>query len=183
MKSNIALTGFMGAGKSAVGRALAVKLDMEFIDMDSLIEEKAGRSIAGIFARDGEPAFRRMETEITIQVAGEEKKVIACGGGIVLQQNHIDLIRKSSVIIYLAAEPAILLRRVLNSRQRRPLLDVADPASVYSLLKFRRPLYEKAADIIIDTSQLDIAGTVDCINEELLKNESFNLAKQCRGQG
>jgi len=183
MKSNIALIGFMGAGKSAVGRALAAKLAMEFIDMDSLIEEKAARSIAGIFARDGEPAFRRMETEITAQVAGKEKAVIAPGGGIILEQNNIDRIRKSSVIVYLAAEPSVLLRRVLKSRERRPLLQVADPASaIEDLLKFRRPLYEKAADIIIDTSLLDISGVVGRISEELLKNESFNLEKHGTGQ-
>ena len=184
MKTNIALIGFMGAGKSAVGRALAVKLDMEFIDLDSLIEEKAGSSIPDIFARDGEPAFRRMETEITAQVAGNEKKVIACGGGIVLRQNNIDLLRQSSVIVYLAAGRDILLRRVLHSIERRPLLEVADPAAaIDGLLKYRRPLYEKAADIIIDTSKLDIAGAARRISEELLKNESFNLAKHGTRQG
>jgi shikimate kinase len=184
MKTNIALIGFMGAGKSAVGRALAAKLDMEFIDMDSLVEEKAGRSIAGIFASDGEPAFRRMEAEIAARVAGQEKKVIACGGGIVLEQNNIHIIRESSLVVYLTAEPDVLLRRVLNSRQRRPLLEVADPAlAMDGLLGFRRPLYEKAADIIIDTSQLDIAGAAARISEELLKNESFNLEKHGTRQG
>ena len=167
----------MGAGKSAVGRALSAKLDMECIDLDSLIEEKASRSIAGIFARDGEPAFRRMEAEICEQVAHRKRAVISCGGGIVLEQNNIVVIRRTSIIVYLAAEPAILLRRVLNSQERRPLLDIADPSSVYSLLKLRRPLYEKAADIIIDTSQLDIAGAAGKISEELVKNESFNLEK------
>ena len=181
MKSNIALIGFMGAGKSAVGRALAATLDMEFIDLDSLIEEKAGRSIAGIFARDGEPAFRRMEAEISGQVAGGERTVIACGGGIVLEPNNIAVIRKTSIIVYLAAEPAILLQRVLNSRERRPLLEVVDPASaINDLLKFRRPLYEKAADIIIDTTQLNIAGAVSKISEELVKNEGFNLEKHSK---
>ena len=173
----------MGAGKSAVGRALAAKLDMGFIDLDSLIEEKAGRSIAVIFARDGEPAFRRMEREVTAQVACKEKKVIACGGGVVLEHNNINMLKKSSVIVYLAAEPAVLLQRVLNSPKRRPLLEGTDPAPVYSLLKFRRQLYEKAADIIIDTSQLDIAAAAGRISKELLKNESFNLEKHGTGQG
>lgn len=184
MKSNIALIGFMGAGKSAVGRALAAKLDMEFIDLDSLIRQKAFKSIPDIFAQDGEPAFRSMETEITEQVASKERAVISCGGGIVLEQNNIDLIRKSSVIVYLAAEPDILLRRVLNNRERRPLLEVVDPASaIDDLLKYRKPLYEKAADVIIDTSLLNIAGVVDRISEELEKNESFNLEKHGTGQG
>ena len=86
--------------------------------------------------------------------------------------------------MYLAAEPAVLLRRVLNSKEKRPLLEVVDPASaIDDLLKYRRPLYEKAADIIIDTSQLDIAGVVSRIREELVKNESFNLEKHATGQG
>ena len=178
MKTNIALIGFMGAGKSAVGRALAAKLDMECIDLDSLIEEMAGRPIAGIFARDGEPAFRRMEAEICEHVANREHAVIACGGGIVLEQNNIYLLRKSSFIVYLAAEPAILLQRILNSPEKRPLLEVEDPASaINDLLKYRRPLYEKAAHIIIDTSQLDIDSAAGKISEELVKNESFNLQK------
>jgi len=184
LKSNIALIGFMGAGKSAAGRALAAKLDMEFIDLDSLLQESAGRSIAEIFARDGEPAFRSMESEISRQAATRERTVISCGGGIVLEQNNLDMIRKSSVIVCLAAEPAILLRRISNSRQRRPLLEVADPAAaIEGLLKSRRPLYEIAADIIIDTSQRDIAGVVDRISEELLKNESFYLEKHSTRQG
>jgi shikimate kinase len=184
MKTNIALIGFMGAGKSAAGRALAVKLDMEFIDLDSLIEKRAGRSIADIFSRDGEPAFRRMEAEAAAQVAGQEKKIIACGGGVVLEQNNISLLRKSSIIVYLAAGRDILLRRVLHSQERRPLLEVADPAAaIDGLLKYRSPLYEKAADIIIDTSQLDIAGVAGKISEELVNNESFNLHKRYTGQG
>jgi len=161
-----------------VGRALAGKLAMQFIDLDPLIQEKAGRSIAEIFEQDGEAAFRSMEAEITGQVAAKERTVISCGGGIVLEQNNIDIIRESSVIVYLSAEPAILLRRVLNGQERRPLLEVIDPASaIDDLLKYRKPLYEKAADVIIDTSQLDIAGVVDRISEELLKNESLNLEK------
>lgn len=184
MKSNIALIGFMGAGKSAVGRALAERLGMAFVDLDSLIEEKAGRSIAEIFARDGEAAFRRMEAEISRLVASRERTVMACGGGIVLGQNNIGTIRESAVVVYLAAEPSILLRRVLSSPERRPLLDVADPASAMeSLLQNRRPLYEKAADIIIDTSLMDIAGAAGRISEELLKNESINLEKHATGQG
>ena len=174
----------MGAGKSAAGRALASKLNMEFVDLDSLMQEGTGRSIADIFARDGEPAFRSMEKEICRQAAAREGTVISCGGGIVLEQNNIDVMRKSSVIVYLAAEPAILLRRITHSRERRPLLEVDDPASaIEGLLKSRRPLYEKAADIILDTSQLDIAGVVDRISEELRKNESFNFEKHRTRQG
>lgn len=184
MKSNIALIGFMGAGKSAVGRALATKLSMRFIDLDLQIQEKAGKSIAEIFARDGEPAFRLMEEEVSREAAAREATVISCGGGTVLAHQNTGLLRQTSVIVYLSADRDTLLRRVLNSKEKRPLLEVIDPASAMDdLLKHRRPLYEKAADIIIDTSRLDIAGVVERISEELVKNESFNIEKHVTGQG
>lgn len=174
----------MGAGKTAVGRALAVRLGREFIDLDAVVAQKAARSIQDIFAFDGEPAFRRMEAEAVRQAAASRDAVIACGGGIVLDQANINILKQSSVMVYLAAEPSILLRRVLNSKEKRPLLQVADPASAMGdLLNYRKPLYEKAADIIMDTSQLDLTATVDRVCEELKRYESVNFEKPGTGQG
>ena len=84
MKSNIALIGFMGVGKTVVGKALAKKLDWKFIELDSLVEQKVGKPIPAIFEQDGEIAFRELEIEVTKEVSEEEKAVIACGGGVVL---------------------------------------------------------------------------------------------------
>jgi shikimate kinase len=179
MKSNVALIGFMGAGKSAVGRALAAAAKMDFIDLDAVIEEKAGRSISEIFAREGEPVFRRIEAAITADAAGRENTVIACGGGVVLDQANIEALGCNAVIIYLSADPSVMLRRVLNSPEKRPLLQMIDPAAAMDgLLKHRKPLYEAAADLTVNTSDLDIDSVVQNILAEMRKDESFNFPKR-----
>jgi shikimate kinase len=179
MKSNIALIGFMGAGKSAVGRALAVATRMDFIDLDTMIEEKAERSISQIFAGEGEPTFRRIEAAIVSDAAGRVNTVIACGGGVILEQANIEALRHNAVIIYLQAEPSIMLRRVLSSREKRPLLQIIDPAAVMDdLLKYRVPLYEAAADVTVNTSGLDIEGVVKNILAEMKNNKSLSFPKQ-----
>jgi shikimate kinase len=179
MKSNIALIGLMGAGKSAVGRRLAAAAKMDFIDTDTAVEEKAGRSISEIFAREGEPVFRRMEAAAVSDAAGKENTVVSCGGGAVLDRANIDALRHNAVIIYLFAEPSVMLRRVLNSREKRPLLQMVDPAeAMEGLLKHRKPLYEGAADLIVNTSELDIDGVVQNILAEMRKYESHNFPEQ-----
>ena len=97
MKSNVALIGFMGVGKTAVGKALAKKLDWELIELDSLIEQKAGKPIPEIFEQDGEIAFRELEIEVAKDVSQGENTIIACGGGIVLNQINIDRLRQKLV--------------------------------------------------------------------------------------
>jgi len=179
MKSNIALIGFMGAGKSAVGRVLAAATKMDFIDIDTAVEEKAGRPITEIFAREGEPAFRRIEAAAVSDAAGRENTVVSCGGGVVLDRSNIDALRRNAMIIYLSAEPSVLLRRVLNSREKRPLLQMIDPAEAMdTLLKSRKPLYEEAADLKVNTSELDIDGVVQNILAEVRKNESHSFPEQ-----
>jgi shikimate kinase len=178
MKSNIALIGFMGAGKSAVGRALATAAKMDFIDLDTAIEEQAGKSVSEIFSSEGEPVFRRIEAGVTTAAAGRQNTVIACGGGVVLDQANIEALRRNALIIYLAADPSIMLRRVLNSREKRPLLQIVDPAAAMDgLLKYREPLYEAAADRIVNTSDLSIEGVVQNILAEMRKDESYNIPK------
>jgi shikimate kinase len=179
MKSNIALIGFMGAGKSAVGRDLAAAAGMDFVDLDTAIEEKAGKSISQIFAGEGEPVFRRIEASVTSDISGRENTVIACGGGVVLDQANIKALKGNAVIIYLWAEPSIMLRRVLNSREKRPLLQIIDPAAAMDdLLRHRTPLYETAADLTINTSGLGIDGVVQIILAEMRKDESFNFPER-----
>lgn len=176
MKTNIALIGFMGVGKTTAGKALAERLNREFIETDAMIERKAGRSISEIFQQDGEIAFREMEIEVAKEVSQRERVVIACGGGIVLNQISIDRLRQKSKIVYLTASPAIILKRVLNSVEERPLLKASDKSSeIRKLLKLREPFYERAADIKIDTSQLDVNSAVERIISELKKDEDFNL--------
>ena len=174
MKTSLALVGFMGTGKTAVAKALARRLNKEFIELDSLIQEKAGKSIPEIFQQDGEAAFRRLETEVTKQVAGRKNAVIAGGGGIILNKINIEYLKKECVIVYLTASPEVILKRTANTKNKRPLLEVADKAErVRELLKQRQPLYERAADITIDTAGLNINSVVKQIISEL-KNESFH---------
>lgn len=174
MKTNIALIGFMGVGKTAVGRALAKKLNKRFVELDSLIEQKAGRSIPDIFQQDGEIAFRELEIEVTKEVATGKNLVIACGGGIVLNKINIDRLRQEAIIVHLTASPQVILKRTSGDGIRRPLLEVADPAlTVRELLKFRRPCYERASDIKIDTSKLDINTVVEPIISKIREYESL----------
>jgi len=175
MKTNVALIGFMGVGKTAVGEALAKKLNRKFVELDLLIEWKAGRSIPEIFQQDGEVAFRELEIEVTKEIAKEKYLVIACGGGIVLNKINIDRLKKEGIIVYLTASPRAILKRVSEEGQR-PLLEVDNPTlTIRELLKFRKPFYERAADITIDTSKLDIDSVVEQIISKVKEDESFNL--------
>ena len=175
MKANIALIGFMGTGKTAVGQALAGKLDKKFIELDPLIKRKAGKSIPEIFKQNGEIAFRELEIEVTKEVAERKNVVIACGGGVVLNKINIDRLRKESLIVYLTASPKIILKRTSNDAEERPLLKVANPTlTIQGLLKFRKPFYERAADIKINTSKLDIDAVVKQIIVKIKENEGFN---------
>jgi len=168
LKDNIALIGFMGTGKTAAGQALAGKLDMRFIEMDSLIAQKAGKSIPEIFQQDGEISFRQIEINVTREVARERNSVIACGGGLVLNKINIDRLRENARIVYLTASPGVILKRVLNEEGQRPLLAVDDPLlTIRELLKYRKPFYERAADTTINTSRLDIDAVVKQIMEKI----------------
>ncbi len=172
---NVALIGFMGTGKTAVAHLLAKKLDREFVELDSLIEQKAGKSIPEIFQQDGEIAFRELEIGVTKEVAGRKNAVIACGGGLVLNKINIDRLRKEGIVVYLTASPRVILKRVSSEEGSRPLLEVDNPAlAIQELLKFRRPFYERAADITVNTSKLSISAVAEQIIERLKENESFD---------
>ena len=174
MKTNIALIGFMGAGKTAVGKALAEKLNKTFIELDSLIEQKAGKSIPELFEQNGEIAFRELEIEVTKEVAERKNVVIACGGGVVLNKINIDRLRKESLIVYLTASPKVILERTSNDAEERPLLKANPLLTIQQLLKFRKPFYERAADIKIDTSKLSIDSIVEQTIVRIKEDEGFN---------
>ncbi len=176
MKTNIALIGFMGVGKTAVGKALAEKLRKKFVELDSLIEQRVGKPIPDIFQQDGEVAFRELELEVTEEVSRDKNLVIACGGGIVLNKINIDRLRNDSIIVYLTASPRVILKRTSGDGEDRPLLNVSDRVSeIRELLRFRKPFYERAADIKINTSRLDIDSVVEQIINKLKEDESFNF--------
>jgi len=174
MKTSLALIGFMGTGKTAVGRVLATRLDKDFIELDALIEKKAGMAIPGIFQQYGEIGFRELEIEAAKEVAGRKDAVIACGGGLVLNKINIDRLRKECIIVYLTASPAVILRRTSGDKNERPLLIVPDRAlQIRELLRFRRPFYEQAADIKIDTSRRGVSSVAEQIIERLKEHEGY----------
>ena len=164
MKTSIALIGFMGTGKTAAGRVLAERLGKEFVETDALIEQRADKSIPEVFRQDGEVAFRELEIEVIRELAGRKNTVIACGGGAVLNKINIDRLRKECIIVYLTASPGVILERTAADENERPLLPAADRAGeIAKLLRFRRPFYERAADVKIATSRLDAAGVAERI--------------------
>ena len=174
MKTSIALIGFMGTGKTVVGKLLAEKLGKEFIEMDALIEKKAGKSIPAIFRDQGETAFRELEITITREVSGRKNAVIACGGGIVLNKINVDRLGQECVIVCLAASPAVILKRTSTDKDGRPLLAVADRArQIKELLKFRQPYYKRSADITVNTSRLKPGTVARRIIEKVKEHESF----------
>jgi shikimate kinase len=174
MKTSVALIGFMGTGKTVVGKVLAAKLGREFIELDAMIEKKAGKTIPEIFQQDGEIGFRELEIEVTKEVASKKNAVIACGGGLVLNKINVDRMREECVIIYLTASPRVILERTSGDQDERPLLSVSDRAwQIKELLRFRQPFYERAADVKIDTSKLSTDSVAKLIMEKLRDNESY----------
>lgn len=155
MKSakNIALVGFMGTGKTVIGRRLADSLGIDYLDLDEFIEKKEGMQIADIFQQKGEGYFRSVEKNIVAEVSAQASKVIACGGGVVLNEENIKNLKKNGVLICLSARPEVILERT-KTFTHRPLLNVASSKErIEELLKLRQPYYAKA-DYTIDTSEL-----------------------------
>jgi shikimate kinase len=179
MKTSIALTGFMGTGKTAVGKVLAEKLGKEFIETDALIEKRAGKSIPRIFADDGEIRFRELEIETIAALEGKKDTVIACGGGAVLNAINVLRLRKECVIVCLTASPGVILKRTSTEKDSRPLLAVADrEKQIKELLKYRQPFYERAADFKVNTSLLSVAAVTAKIIEILNKYEYHDSKKR-----
>ncbi|KAA0258395.1 shikimate kinase [Deferribacter autotrophicus] len=150
---NIYLIGFMGTGKTTVGKILAEKLGRKFYDLDELIERKAGKSIRDIFIDDGEEHFRKIETEVLKEVAGGKGYIIATGGGLLTTEGNYEVMKESGVIITLAASAESIYER-LKGDESRPLLMVENVIDEIKRLMFERaPLYIKA-DYIVDTSDV-----------------------------
>jgi 3-dehydroquinate synthase len=152
---NIIITGFMGTGKTAVGQAVAERLGRVFIDMDEIIEQRAGKSIQAIFEEDGEAEFRRMEADLCRELAAERDIVVATGGGALVSQANREVLAHGGVLICLTAAPKDIHRR-LQATGDRPLLSVPDRQQrIIELLRQRAAAYE-AIPHQIDTGTLGI---------------------------
>ena len=156
--ANLALIGFMGTGKTSVGRLVAENLGFEFLDTDELIQSRTNRTIADIFARDGEPAFRHWERLTVQELATRQKTVISTGGGLPTNSENLDALKAFAVVICLWASPGKIWERVRN-QSHRPLLHDPDPQKkIRELLAAREPFY-KQADVLVNTDLRSLRET------------------------
>ncbi len=158
--TRVILTGFMGTGKTAVGKKLAGKLHYRFLDTDLLLEKEKGKPVSKIFEEEGEPAFRKYEKAVLQKALTEEKVVIATGGGTIVDPENLKLMKEKGVLITLAADPEVILQRIGHS-SKRPLLQADDKmARIQELLEQRQGFYQQAHHAI-DTSQKSVEEIVE----------------------
>lgn len=168
MGGSIVLVGFMGAGKSTIGRALAKRLGFEFLDTDAMIVAQAGRSVTDIFRREGEAGFRKRESVAIKSLSGLEGKVIATGGGAPANATNAKLLAKAGPVVHLDVDLATVKERTKRTASRRPLLQGKRDIDLAQLLKERRKIYDSIADVTIDTREKTTAKIVAEIVKELL---------------
>jgi shikimate kinase len=168
---NLVLTGFMGSGKSSVGRLAAAHLRFRFVDTDTLIEARAGKSISVVFAQEGEAGFRERERQAVADLKNCRRTVIATGGGLVTNPANLDSLREHAMIVCLWASPDTLYERTRYAGHR-PLLKNNDPlATIRRLVSEREPFY-KRADVLINTEQRSLRE----VTQQVLK--AFHLASK-----
>lgn len=168
---NLSLIGFMGCGKTSVGRAAAELLDFEFVDTDELIEARNGKRIAQIFEQEGEAAFRKLEEQIVRELADSRRLIIATGGGLPTHQPNLDSLKQHALVVCLWASPEKIYERV-KSQSHRPLLNVPDPpARIRELLEQRMPFY-KQADVMVSSD----GRTIREVAQQLANQ--FHLARK-----
>lgn len=161
---NIVLVGFMGTGKTSVGEKLAARLQMPMIDTDDIVVGDSGMAIPDIFARHGEAHFRDLESTAVSKAANLENHVISTGGGVVLRESNLEMLKGNGVVFCLTAAPEEIWRRIGNETHR-PLLQDPDPLrKIEQMLIERCPFYARA-DYEIPTTGLSIKAVTDKIIE------------------
>ena len=169
----VVLVGLMGAGKTSVGRRLAEKLGLAFVDADHEIEAAAGKSIAEIFADHGEPYFREGERRVIARLLGDGSKVLATGGGAYINDETRKRIHQCGIAVWLKAPLPLLMKRVLK-RQDRPLLKTEDPEAVMrGLIGTRYPVYEQA-DVIVESRDVQHGQMVNDVIRALAQWEGWD---------
>ena len=164
---NVFLVGLMGAGKTTIGRILARKLGLRFMDSDHEIEARTGASIPWIFEIEGEPSFRRREADVIRELTGQQDLVLATGGGAVLDPDSRAFLKARGTVIYLRTTVHNILQRTAHDKNR-PLLQTADPRKkLEELMAVRDPLYMEIADVVIDTGRPNVQSMVQSILTQL----------------
>lgn len=171
MKKNIVLIGFMGTGKTVIGRRLALRLKMKFIDTDAEIENVTGKSVARIIARDGWIRFRSEEALLVKKLFLQEGLVISTGGGMVLNPENVCLLQENGILIGLFASPQVIFNRLKNKKNRPLLMKGNVKEQIEALLKERDGAYD-VAEFSVDTGNLSQEETVEMI-VRYIKEEHF----------
>ncbi len=169
MKHNIYLIGFMGTGKSTVSKSLAKLLGYEEIDTDAWIVERQNKSIAEIFEKQGEDAFRNMETSLLQDLQKEKHKIISCGGGMAMRTDNVALMQKNGAVVLLTAKPETILERVKKDQGRPVLNGNMNIEYIQRLLAQRAPFYQAAGEVVVSTDH----RTPEEIAQEIKKNLEF----------
>ena len=180
MAGNIVLCGFMGCGKTTVGKRVAKLMKRSFCDLDQYIEQKAGMTISEIFAEHGEAAFRQMEKEAVKEISKAGDMVVACGGGTVLRQENVDAFHENGSLILLLDVPLHVLQERLKTDTTRPLLQRPNRNKVIAdLYRQRIDKYRRAADVTVRATApfWIVAKKVAAIGARLLENPSENAEK------
>ncbi len=163
----IVLTGFMGSGKTSVGRELSRRLGYPFIDTDVLIEEREGMPISLIFKEKGEDYFRRLECEIVEEVLQRSDVVIATGGGVIKNKRNVENLRRRGIIVWLKTDPEIILKRIMLEGGKRPLLNVEEPLEEINKLLSAREGFYMQADTVVETNFITPGEAAEEIIEKL----------------
>lgn len=148
---NIFLIGFMGSGKSTIAKALQKELGFPLVEMDERIVQEQGMSINDIFEKYGEARFRDIESQLIVKLGKQEASIVSCGGGVVVRSENTQNMKQSGKIVFLKAKPQTIYERVKNSTERPILNGHMNVEYIAELMEKRRPLYEAAADITIQT--------------------------------
>ena len=168
---NLFLTGFMGSGKTTVGKELAKLLSgYSYVDSDEWLEKTADKKISEIFEKHGESYFRDLESKILQNICKNQQQIVATGGGIVLREDNIKLMQKNGVLVWLAVKPQTIYERI-KDEAHRPLLNTGDGkkqviAKIETMLEQRFDLYKNCADVIINTEEMEVADLAVSIRDE-----------------
>lgn len=162
---NIFLIGFMGVGKTTISEYLSTLFSMEVVEMDQLIAEREGMSIADIFATHGEAYFRNLETQLLIEMQSKNNVIVSCGGGVAMREQNVKEMKKNGRVVLLTADPATILERVKNSDERPLLNGHKNVEYIAGLMDARKEKYEAAADVQVSTD----CKTVEQICEDMVR--------------
>ena len=174
MQQNIFLVGLMGAGKTTVGKVLAKRLGLKFIDSDQEIEARTGATISWIFEIEGEKSFRDREVETIAELASQQGIVLATGGGSVIRSEAREVLKKCGIVIYLRASVGNILKRTQHDKSR-PLLQTKNRrAKLEALSREREPMYQEVADIVVDTGRPNVHAMVQFIINQIKKFQKKN---------